>query len=292
DISVTIVAYNNYGDITRSVCTLEKYTSNKLRKKIYIVDNSGDNYDHHISRDTMKSKILKYKDVEYINTGSNLGFGRGNNFIIPLLDSHYHAMVNPDIVFVDDTLTKLVEYMEQNPDVGMCIPRIIDADGNLQPVYRRELTIADILVRYLCPGLCKNKFKMHTMQDMDYSKPFQVPFGQGSFLVIRTDLFQKLGGFDEHFFMYVEDADLCKRVNQVSKLMYFPDASVILKWERSSHKNMKLFFEHLKSIAQYFVKWGIIEKMKSGDNDTLRNQIGGVLSPNTVSFSRLSCCRI
>ena len=94
------------------------------------------------------------------------------------------------------------------------------------------------------------------MQYEDYSKPFQVPFGQGSFLVIKTELFKRINGFDERYFMYMEDADLCKRVNQVSKLMYFPGATVVHKWQRGSHKNKKLFKYHIESMRHYFKKWG------------------------------------
>ena len=102
----------------------------------------------------------------------------------------------------------------------------------------------------------KRKAK-HTMQYQDYTKPFRVPFGQGSFLVVRTELFKELNGFDDNFFMYLEDADLCKRVNQISKLMYFPNATVIHKWGRGSHTNKTLFKYHLQSMMVYFKKWGI-----------------------------------
>lgn len=97
---------------------------------------------------------------------------------------------------------------------------------------------------------------MHTLQDQDYTQPFQVPFGQGSFLVIRTELFKKLNGFDDRFFMYLEDADLCKRVNEISKLMYYPGASVVHRWEKGSHKNKKLLMYHIQSMRKYFEKWG------------------------------------
>lgn len=94
------------------------------------------------------------------------------------------------------------------------------------------------------------------MKDMDFTKPFQVPFGQGSFLVVRSELFKDLGGFDDNFFMYCEDADLCRGVNQVSKLMYFPGARVIHKWEAGSHRNKTLFKYHVQSMKYYFKKWG------------------------------------
>lgn len=96
----------------------------------------------------------------------------------------------------------------------------------------------------------------HTLQYEDYSKPFHVQFGQGSFLVIRSGLSKELQGFDEKFFMYVEDADLCKCVNQVSNFMYFPDATVIHKWEKASRKNKALFKYHVQSIRYYFKRWG------------------------------------
>ena len=84
----------------------------------------------------------------------------------------------------------------------------------------------------------------------------KVPFGQGSFLVVRTNLMKQLDGFDERYFMYVEDADLCKRINQVSTLQYFPYTSVIHLWEKGSHKNPKLMKWHIQAMVKYFKKWG------------------------------------
>jgi len=146
--------------------------------------------------------------------------------------------------------------MDNDPSVGMVIPNIVDQSGKRQLVYRKEVTIFDMFIRMFCKELFPKRIAKHTLQDQDYSKTFQVPFGQGSFLVIRTDLFKKIGGFDDRFFMYMEDADLCKRVNQVSKLMYYPGATVIHKWEQGSHKNKILFKYHVQSMNKYFKKWG------------------------------------
>lgn len=150
----------------------------------------------------------------------------------------------------------MIAYLDSHPDVGMGIPNMIDAAGNRQNVYRRELTVFDMFIRMFCPGLFPKRFAWHTMQDMDYSKPFPVPFGQGSFLVIRTALFKELHGFDDRYFMYLEDADLCKKVSARSKLMYIPSATVIHKWKKGSHKNLCLFKYHLQSMWLYFKKWG------------------------------------
>lgn len=255
-LSVCIVAYNNYAELKEAIISLEEHTSPALQKIIYIVDN-GVAVSNQAEINNFKEYISKFNDVEYIDAGENSGFGRGQNKVLNALDSEYHAIVNPDILFCEDAFSKIVGWMNANPDIGMTIPYIVDENGEMQEVYRRELTVFDMFNRMYLKSLFKKRAKKHTMNDMDYSKPFQVPFGQGSFLVIRTNLFKELGGFDENFFMYVEDADLCKRVNQVSALMYYPGAKVIHKWKKGSHKNKILHKYHVDSMKYYFKKWGL-----------------------------------
>lgn len=255
-LSVCIVAYNNYEDIKSALISMEKYTSCEINKKIYIVDN-GVAVSSVSSVNGFKKWLEGCKNVEYIDTCQNLGFGKGHNVVLENLDSEYHAIVNPDIMFCEDAFSEILTWMDNNKDIGMVIPDIRDTSGKRQLVYREELTVVDMFIRYFCKNLFSERRKKHTLQNMDYSKPFHVPFGQGSFLVIRTKLFKELNGFDENYFMYVEDADLCKRVNQVSELMYFPGAKVIHKWEQGSHKNKTLFRHHLHSMRYYFKKWGI-----------------------------------
>ena len=254
-LSACIVAYNNYEDIKAAIASMEKFTSPELSKKIYIVDN-GVGVSSPSAVEDFKKYVEGMKDVEYIDAGGNLGFGKGHNKVLNIIDSEYHAIVNPDILFCEDAFSKIVDWMGNHKDVGMCIPLLTDEEGNKQEVYRRELTVFDMFDRMFLKGAFKGRAKKHTMQDMDFTKPFEVPFGQGSFLVIRSELFKKLGGFDDRYFMYCEDADLCKRVNQVSKLMYFPEARVIHKWEKGSHGNRTLFKYHMQSMKMYFKKWG------------------------------------
>lgn len=256
DISVSIVAYKDYDDIETVVSSLEKHTSGDINKQIYIVDNSCLN-DEDEGKKHCQEQLAAYPDVTYIDTRKNLGFGSGHNVVLKEIDSRYHAIVNPDVIINEDVLEKIIAFMDQHEEVGMCIPRILDDSGELQKAYRKELTVTDMFIRFFCKPLFPRRVKSHTLQDMDYSKPFQVPFAQGCFLVIRTDLFRQLGGFDENFFMYLEDADLSKRVNEVSSVYYFPGASVIHKWEQGSHKNPALFKIHVASMKYYFKKWGV-----------------------------------
>lgn len=253
-LSICIVAYNNYDDIKNAIYTIEKYT--KISKRIYIIDN-GSLVSPRENINTFKEYINKFNDIEYIDCKKNIGFGAGHNKVLSIIDSKYHAIVNPDILLKDDAFSSIIEYMDKNGDIGMVIPKITDEDGKIQLVYRKELTVFDMFIRMFCKNFFLKRQSNHTLQYENYNAPFHVPFGQGSFLVIRSELFKSLKGFDDGYFMYLEDADLCKRVNQKSKLMYFPDASVIHKWEKGSHKNKTLFKYHISSMIYYFKKWGL-----------------------------------
>lgn len=254
DISITIVAYHNYNDIKAAVESIQTYTDPAIHKKIYIVDNScipdGDT-----SKVEFLGFLSKWDQVEYVDTGANLGFGKGHNYVMDRLDSKYHAIVNPDILLLEDSFRKIMDYMEEE-NVGVVIPKLVDEEGEMVQAYRRELTLWDIFIRFCCPGMFKKRKAYHTMQDMDYTKPFAVPFAQGSFLVMKTELYRKIGGFDDRFFMYLEDADLCKRAREISSVWYYPYTEVVHKWERGSHKNFKLFRFHVQSVVRYFNKWG------------------------------------
>ncbi len=253
-LSISIVAYKNYDEIKKAISSIENFTSTDLKKEIYIIDNSIANESEAVN---FQNYLKGIKGTYYINANDNLGYGKGHNQILNRIDSEYHAIINPDILLIEDSFSKIINWMDSHSEIGMCIPVIIDEKGNIQRVYRKELTVFDLFNRMFLKELFKKRALIHTMMDQDYTKPFEVPFAQGSFLIIRSELFKKLNGFDENYFMYVEDADFCKRVNQISKLMYYPDTKVIHQWHKESHKNGKLFKYHLKSIHYYFKKWGL-----------------------------------
>lgn len=246
DLTISIVNYHNEEDIKAAVATIEQYTSASISKRIYLIDN-GDS--------AVLSDIAKpYSDVTVVKSPGNIGFGRGHNQVLSELDSRYHAIVNPDILLTEDVFAELIRYMEAHPLTGMTVPRILDDEGNLLSVYRKDPTAGDMIIRRL-PGMKKRKAE-HTLQNEDYTKPFEVPFAQGSFLVVRTELYREIGGFDERYFLYMEDADLCRTIRTRARIEYVPSASVIHHWKQASKKNMKFLKLHLQSMRQYFQKWG------------------------------------
>lgn len=255
DITFSIVAYKNYNQIINAVYTINKFTTN-YSKEIVIVDNTEKK-----DRDKYSTEInilTRLKNVSLVVNNVNLGFGKANNIALHKANGKFFVICNPDILLIEDSFSKIIPYMEKHPAVGAVIPKLIDKNHKIEPVYRRKLTIFDVFIRYFHPfDSFKKRRAYHTMQDKDFTQPFRVPFGQGSFLVVRTNLMKRLNGFDERYFMYVEDADLCRRINQVSTLQYFPYTSVIHLWEKGSHKNKKLMKWHIQAMIKYFNKWGL-----------------------------------
>ncbi len=257
-LTISIVIYENYTDVKNAVDSIEKVTPPELEKEIYLIDNS-EHDDSGEGERKIKELIAAYPDLLYRKSGGNIGFGAGHNLCLKDYDSDYHAIVNPDILLKEDAFSPIISFLDENPNVGMLIPRILSEEGELQKVYRRDVTLLDMFIRMFCGGHFKKRQDYHTLQDQDYNAVFDLPFGQGSFLVIRTELFKEIGGFDDRFFLYMEDADLCRRVRQKTRFVYFPGASVIHKWEKGSHKNKKLFRIHVESMIKYFRKWGIFQ---------------------------------
>ena len=254
DLTFSIVAYKNYDQIINAVNTINKFTNN-YSKEIIVVDNTEKNDRKNFLNEI--NNLVKLSNVDLIVNNANLGFGKANNIALKKAKGKYFVICNPDILLIEDSFSKIIPFMEQHKNIGAVIPKLIDKNHEIEPVYRRELTPYDVFIRYFHPfNTFKRRRAYHTMQDQDFTKTFQVPFGQGSFLVVRTSLMKQLKGIDERYFMYVEDADLCKRINQVSTLLYFPGAEVIHLWEKGSHKNAKLMKWHIQAMIKYFLKWG------------------------------------
>ena len=138
DISITIVAYNNEADVRDAVRSMMEHTNGRMSKKIYIVDNSTE-------ANQLSSLAEEYEDVVYQRPGGNLGFGGGHNYVLPELDSQYHAIVNPDILLTEDSFSVLLSFLKQSK-AGMAVPKLLDEQGKMQAVYRRDLTVFDMAV--------------------------------------------------------------------------------------------------------------------------------------------------
>lgn len=155
-------------------------------RKLYLVDNSS-------QKNSLKELEQEYPEVTYLNPGKNLGFGAGHNYVRSMLDSKFHAIVNPDIILTQDSLSILMDFMERM-ECKMAVPRMTDEKGTLQAAYRRELTVLDMGIRMFLPFCFRKRQAYHTMQDMDYQNHFRCPLPRAAFWLSAPNYFSKSAG--------------------------------------------------------------------------------------------------
>lgn len=219
---------------------------------LYIVDNASSDG----TADAVKTHFCDNVHVKVIANRENKGFGKAHNQIMNLLDSEYHFIINPDIIVKDDVIGKLCAFMQSKPACGMASPDIRFPDGRVQVLAKRTPKIRYLVASRLASDREHNKnLREYAMLDADLSKPLQIENCSGCFFCIRTRLFQKVGGFDDRYFMYFEDFDLARTVGKQAEIWYCPDACVYHEWTRDSKRNTKLMLIHVQSTVKYFTKW-------------------------------------
>ena len=148
--------------------------------------------------------------------------------------------------------------MDGHPEVGQVMPKVFYPNGELQYLCKLLPTPMDLLCRRFIPykKYIEKRNNRYELRFTDYDSIMEVPSLSGCFMFIRTDVLKEIGGFDERFFMYAEDIDLCRRIGKVSRTIYYPLVSIYHEYEKGSYKNRKLFKYHICSVIKYFNKWG------------------------------------
>jgi len=252
-VNACIVAYENPLLMLKSAVN-SVLNEDALIHTLYLVDNSP--------TDRLRKELAE--ETEYIYTGENLGFGKGNNIAMQKsMDDNvdYHLLVNPDISFDKGVIEKLVAFMDANPDVGAVAPKVLYPDGTVQHLCKLMPTPFDLIGRRFFGwgpfrDYVDERNEKYEMQSSGYNKQMDVPILSGSFMMIRTSVLKEVGLFDERYFMYLEDFDLCRRIGEVSRTVFTPEVSVIHEYEKGSYFNRRLFKQHIISALKYFTKWG------------------------------------
>ena len=187
----------------------------------------------------------------------NGGFGTGHNTVLPELTSDYHFILNPDIQLTADTLSDLADWMAAHPDAVMARPGLRFPDGRPQSLPLRRCALRPMVYRQLPFLKFWEKYnRAYLMEGEDLSAPVEIEFCTGSFSAVRTAEFKAVGGFDEHYFMYVEDADLTQKMRTTGKAYLVPQYTAIHAWHRAAHRSLKPFLWQTGSLLRYFHKWG------------------------------------
>jgi len=253
-LAACIVTYNS--DPARVEETVRSLLSCDVdMMHLTIVDNA--------SEQGYQARLKRIIPVPLIKAPSNRGFSAGHNLGLENApDSEYYLVLNPDVVVHKGTLGKLIDFMDGHQDVGLTSPRILNPDGSIQPLNKRLPTVLDLFLRRFSPAAMqrlkpvKRRMDHYIMADLGYDQSYVVPYMSGCFMLFRRSILTRAGLFDDRFFMYLEDADMTRRINQISKAVYFPDAAITHYWFRGSHRSMKLAWVTVQSAFRFFNKWG------------------------------------
>lgn len=227
--------------------------------EIFVIDNHSEDDSIGVIRNHFGSN----ERVRIIETPSNRGFGAGYNAGVSYASGEYIFVNNPDKLMQSGGLQTLMQQMETDSSIGIIAPKLLHGDGTHRQSIRRFPRIVDILSRRSVLGkLCPKALSQYLMLDADRDSTQDVEWVVGGCFMIRRDLFTELGGFDERFFLFFEDTDLCRRVRSLGKrIVYFPSVTVADKRDRLSGQSFwDLIFKktgriHILSAFRYFWKW-------------------------------------
>jgi len=245
-ISASIVLYKEALETLQK--TINCFLETPLQKHLFLVDNSP--------TDILK-KEFNHPEITYIFMGENVGFGKGHNQVIAKIktQSACHLILNPDVVFQSQVIPNLMQKMENDEALSMISPKVVYPNGDLQYTCRRHPTILGMLFRRA--GVFKSVVQKREYRNLDLSKSFYPDFIHGCFLLFKTADFIEVNGFDPRYFLYMEDADICRKIDEINKLkIYYPAETVLHIHRKGSAKKAKLFYHHLVSAYKYFKKWG------------------------------------
>ena len=253
-LSASIVLYQT--NLTPLKKVIDSYFACKSEAlQLFLVDNSP--------TDALKSVVTMYpdKEIHYIFNNENMGYGKAHNIAIKKSMEQglpYHIVLNPDIVIQEGALEKLTFYMNEHPEVGNIMPKIIYPNGQLQYLCKLLPSPIDLIFRRFIPfkkwrDKINQKYELHSFR---YNKKINIPNLSGCFMFLRTKALEKVGLFDENIFMYLEDIDLNRRIHRDYKTIFFPEAVVVHEYQKASYKNIKLLKAHIKSAIYYFNKYG------------------------------------
>jgi GT2 family glycosyltransferase len=268
-LTVSIVNYNAGDYLLRCVESLEKI-KNEISMEIWVVDNASND-------DSIAKLKKKFPKLHYILNQENFGFGKAHNQVLKNLETEYILILNPDVELEKGNLTTPISFMDANLEVGAVTGEVILSNGQVDLTAHRGFPTPWASFKYY---FLKDESSYH-LSKKDMSQIHEVDAISGAFFLTRKKILDKVGLFDEDYFMYAEDIDLCFRIKQAGfKIMYLPSVKILhhkgissglkkhtqgattasLETRKRSldafYDTMKIFYrKHLAKDYPFFINW-------------------------------------
>jgi GT2 family glycosyltransferase len=251
DVSVIIISWNAREYLMACLASIDA-ASCRYPMEIIVVDNA--------STDGSADSVAKcFPNVRLVRNFENLGFAKANNIGVSMSTGRYLCLINSDVKVLPNCISRLIEFCEEHPTVGMVGPRIIGGDGNLQRSCRGFPNLWNMFCRALALDTLFPKTKIVTGYSLSYwaqdtLRPVEIL--SGCFWLARKEALKQVGLLDEDFFMYGEDMDWCKRFWAHDwQLVFVPSAEAIhYGGASSSNSPIRFYIEKQKADLQYWKK--------------------------------------
>lgn len=196
-------------------------SSHDIEMEVIIVDNASKDHSAEVLRH-------EYPQFTLIENNKNVGFGRANNQVLPVIKGRYILLLNTDAFVEPDTISKTLQYMDANPQCGILGVKLLGRDGALQPSCRYFPAPWNIFLNRT--GL-KRFFQRAVMVDdmsWDHNSVRECDWVPGCYYLIRKEVIDQIGLFDPRYFLYYEEIDHCYAAKRAGwKVTYFPHSSVV-----------------------------------------------------------------
>lgn len=267
-LTISIVNFNAGNYLLGTLESLYQ-VADELDFEIFVVDNAS-------TDGSLALAKQQYKKVKYIANQENIGFGRAHNQVLKVLKTEYVLILNPDVVVKKGTLSYMLNFLDQHREVGAATCKLIHQDGSLDFAAHRGFPTPLASFLYFL-GISK----FYHLTDRNFSEVHGVDAISGSFFLTRKEILDKVGVFDEDYFMYAEDIDLSYRIKQSGfDIAYIPSVTAVhfkgissglkvntqlqttanLETKTRSvnafYETMKIFYQkHLQEKYPFFINW-------------------------------------
>jgi N-acetylglucosaminyl-diphospho-decaprenol L-rhamnosyltransferase len=269
DVSAVLVSYNVRDMLLRCISSIKADGVDH----VVVVDNAS-------TDDSVAALRQADPDVDLVSLDHNPGFGGGVNRAVARTTSDYVLVTTPDVVVEPGSTKALMAVLDEEPDVALVAPRIETPDGRLYPSVRTFPNLLDAAGHAFLHFLWQsNPFsRRYKMTDWDHARAADVDWVAGTHFLVRRRAWDEIGGFDEQFFMFVEDVDLCWRLHQAGwRVRYEPSAQIIHEVSGSADQTpYRMIAAHHRSLYRFNCK------RATGARRALLPVIGAALTLRTV----------
>lgn len=263
DLSIIIVNYN-VKEFLLNLLDSIRIAAKNISIEMIVVDNASDDGSVEILRQ-------KFPDITLIANNVNVGFGAANNQAMRIAKGKYFLLINPDTIVREDTFIKMIEFFEKVPEAGIAGCKVLNPDGSLQLSCRRSFPgpwTSFTKVTGLSTFFPKSRIlARYNLTYLDENQTYEVDAVSGAFLMMRKEVYKSIGGFDEQFFMYGEDLDLCYRVQKSNYKVFYLHSTEIIHYKgestkRSSIDETKIFYNAMHLfVRKHFSSSFIVESI-------------------------------